>query len=101
MSDDTLPGLSVPEGKAGPTQDAVAKAIEAAQLDDRDKGAGALALACARAVDLAHYRRDPYAVAAAARELRETLARLKLDPTAREGADAGKVEEWLAGLGAS
>ena len=101
MSDDTLPGLTVPEGRAGYCQAQVAAAIEAAQLDDRDKGAGALAIACARAVDLAHGRRDPYAVAAAARELRETLTRLRMDPVSREGNDAGQVQSWLDQLGAT
>lgn len=100
-ADDALPGLGeAGQGRAGYLQSAVAKAIEAAQLDDRDKGMGALAEACARAVDLAHYRRDPYAVAAAARELRETLTRLRMDPVSREGADAGQVEQWLQSLDA-
>lgn len=99
-ADEALPGLTVPEGRAGFTQAAVARSIKAAQLDDRDEGAGALALACARAVDLAHGRQDPYAVASAARELRETLQRLKLDPVSREGADAGGVEAWLKELAA-
>lgn len=98
MSDDALPGLSVPAGRPGHTQEQVQKAIKAAALDDRDLGMAALAEACARAVDLAHGRRDPYAVAAAARELRETLMRLKLDPVAREGNDAGGVEKWLQEL---
>lgn len=97
-ADEPLAGLEVAQGKAGHTQLRVQSAIAAAQLDDRDAGMAALAEACARAVDLAHYRRDPYAVASAARELRETLIRLKLDPVSREGADAGNVEKWLAAL---
>lgn len=101
--DDALPGLDNGQqlaGKAGPLQSAVQTAIDAAALDDRDKGMGALAVACARAVDLAHYRRDPYAVASAARELRETLVRLRMDPASRMGQDAGGVEKWLQELGA-
>lgn len=103
MSDDAIPGLgdAGAGGKAGPLQAAIARSVAAAQLDDRDEGAGALAVACARAVDLAHYRRDPYAVAAAARELREQLIRLRLDPQARLGADAGGVEKWLEQLQAT
>lgn len=98
-ADDALP-VDVPAQPVGRVQTAVEKAIVAAQLDDRDAGAGALAVACGRAVDLALGRRDPYAVASVARELRETLTRLKLDPVAREGNDAGNVEAWLAGLDA-
>lgn len=101
MNDETLPGLTVPAGQAGHTQAAVQRAIAAAQLDDRDGGMAALAEACARAVDLGHGRRDPYAVASAARELRETLMRLKLDPVSREGNDAGGVEAWLKTLEAT
>lgn len=103
--EDALPGLEDAEnvGSAGrprgATERAVRDALKAASLDDRDKGAGELAAQCARAVDLSIGRRDPYAVAATARELRETLTRLKLDPVAREGADAGEVQSWLEQLG--
>jgi hypothetical protein len=37
-------------------------------------------------------------VAAAARELREQLARLQLDPAARAGGPSGDVEAFLAEL---
>lgn len=97
-ADDQLPGLAVPEQPAAALQTAVAAAVKAASLDDRDAGMAALAVSCARAVDLAHGRRDPYAVATAARELRETLIRLRLDPASRMGADAGSVEGFLASL---
>lgn len=100
-SDEQLPGLGDDSQLAGPTGHLVAvvrEAITAAQLDDRDKGMGELAVSCARAVELAQGRRDPYAVAAAARELRETLTRLRMDPASRQGNDAGNVEAWLAGL---
>lgn len=102
--DTTLPGLDTAGagGRAGAVRTAVVAAVEAAQLDDRDQGTGALAIACAAAVDLAlTTRRDPYAVASAARELRETLTRLRMDPVSREGNDAGDVQSWLDKLGAS
>lgn len=101
--DAALPGLDSAEqlqGRPGYLQAEVTKAVAAAALDERDAGMGALAVACARAVDLAHYRRDPYAVASAARELRETLVRLRMDPASRMGQDAGGVEKWLESLGA-
>lgn len=97
-ADEQLDGLEVPASRAGPTQTAVTQAIEAAALDERDKGMGSLAIACARAVDLAQYRRDPFAIAAAARELRETLVKLRMDPQTRFGADAGQAPEWLTAL---
>lgn len=100
-ADEQLAGLTVPEQPAGSTLQRVRDALAEAQLDTRDGGAAALAEACARAVDLAHGRRDPYAVATCARELRETLTALRMTPAAREGADAGNVESWLAQLDAS
>lgn len=99
-ADETLPGVDVPKHPAGKLETAVRAAVESAQLDDRDKGTGELATSCARAVDLAHGRRDPYAVAAAARELRETLVALRMTPASRLGNDAGQIEQWLTGLGA-
>lgn len=97
-SDEPIAGLDVPTGTAGYAQTAVTRAIEAALLDDRDKGTGALAIACARAVDLAQARRDPYAIAGAARELRETLTALRMTPASRDGADAGGAAAWLESL---
>lgn len=101
MSDEAIPGLAVDSGPVGIVQRAIRQAVDAAQLDDRDQGMAAAAEAAARAVDLAHGRRDPYAVAAAVRELRETLIRLRLDPVSRDGQDAGDVEKWLSGLDAT
>lgn len=98
MSDEQIAGLEVAERRAGPTQSAVTRAVEAASLEGRDEGMSALAVACARAVDLAQYRKDPFAIAAAARELRETLVRLRMDPASRFGADAGEVATWLEQL---
>lgn len=83
-----------------PMADAIKAAVESAQLDDRDKGMAQLAIECGYAVDVAQRRRDPYAVAAAARELRETLIRLQLDPTSRgEGNRGDSFDEWLRGIG--
>lgn len=76
---------------------AVAASVEAAQLDDRDKGLAALAVETARAVDVASRRLDPYGVAAAARELRETLIRLRLDPVSRDGGGASDELTQLLG----
>lgn len=102
MSDqDELPGLTVAQPRAGYLQAAVTAAVEAADLDDRDQGMGALAAALARAVDRSHMRNDPYAVATTGRELRETLVRLRMDPQSRHGQDAGQVEAWLKGLQAT
>lgn len=99
-ADEQLP-VDVPAQPQGKVERAVRAALAAAALDERDQGAGELAAGCARAVDLALGRRDPYAVASVARELRETLTRLRLDPVAREGGDAGELGAWLAGLGAA
>lgn len=100
MSDDALFGVDqVPGDRIGPTEAAVRRALAGAQLDDRDHGAAELAAQCARAVDVAqNVRRDPYGVAAAGRELREQLIRLRLDPAARLGNDAGELTGWLAKL---
>lgn len=76
----------------------VLKAVEAAHLDDRDAGMAALAVECGAAVDVAQRRLDPFAVAAAARELRETLIRLKLDPVSRDGG-GDDLDELLRQLG--
>ncbi len=76
---------------------AITAGVAAGHLDDQlDQGAAALAVSLARAVDLG--ARDPYAVAAAGRELSALLARLKLDPESREdtGGPAGEVEAWLS-----
>lgn len=100
-ADDQLPGLEVPESSAGRVERTVRAALTAAALDTRDHGAGELAAGLARAVDLALNRRDPYAVAQAGRELRETLTRLRMDPVAREGNDAGALQTFLDGLSAA
>jgi hypothetical protein len=73
-------------------------AADAGLLGEVDAAAGALAAGCARAVDVGLTRNDPYAVAAAARELRETLVRLKLDPTSRDGGDGDEFGALLREL---
>ena len=97
--DAQLPGLTVDPGPLGTVGQAVQRSVAAAALDDRDEGAGALAVSLARAVDAGHRRGDPYAVATAGRELREQLQRLRLDPVSRLGNDAGGVTAFLASLG--
>lgn len=87
--------------RVGRVEQLVAGAVTAAELDPRDLGAAALAVELARAVDVASTKRDPYGVAAAARELRECLSRLRLDPTARGDGLAGQAADFLAGLGAT
>lgn len=78
---------------------AIDAAVEADVLDPAlDQGAAALAVSLARAVDLG--ARDPYAVAAAGRELSALLARLRLDPESRDpergaGGVAGEAARWL------
>lgn len=85
-------------GPAAMVEGAVRRSLRAAAdaglVGELDAAAGALAAGCARAVDHGLKRHDPYAVAAAARELRETLVRLKLDPLSRDGGeddDFGKL----------
>lgn len=97
-ADEQLDGLELPEAKARATEAAVRASVAAAQLEDRDRGAGELAIQQARAVDLGMTRRDPYAVAAAGRELSAQLQRLRLDPVSRLGNDAGDVATWLEAL---
>lgn len=84
-----LSGLD--DGPAFMVEQAVRRSLRAAAdanlVGELDAAAGALAAGCARAIDFGLKRRDPYAVAAAARELRETLVRLKLDPASRDTGD--------------
>jgi len=100
MSDDALFSTDdVPQGQVGATERAVRAACKAAALDERDRGAAELAAQLARAVDVgSRVRRDPYAVAAAGRELAAVLQRLRLDPTARAGNDASDIETFLQSL---
>lgn len=89
---------------AGRVERMVAMAVDAAvEADilrpDLDQGAVALAVALARAVDRGAH--DPFAVAAAGRELSALLARLRLDPESRETPTDGAgfdADGWLARL---
>lgn len=95
-----LPGLEDPavgHGPAGRVEDAVAASVDAANLPALDRGAGALAVGLARAVDVGLARRDPFAVAQAAGPLREQLMRLRLDPTSRQESADG-FAAWLDSL---
>ena len=86
-------------GKVRRVEQATLDAVEAAGLDDVDKAGAALAVELARAVDVASGRKDPYGVATAARELRETLTRLRLDPASRESSGTHGDLSWLDALG--
>lgn len=88
-TDGTPPLFAEPSQPTGRMQQAVLDVLDDAKgqglLDDLDAALAQLAVEAARAVDFANGSGDPYAFSQPARELRETLARLKLDPTAREG----------------
>lgn len=93
-----LPGLEdTGQGPAGRVQAAVTESVAAANLGPLDRGAGALAIELARAVDTGSRRRDPFAVAQAAGPLRDQLIRLKLDPAARQDS-AHDFAAWLDSL---
>jgi hypothetical protein len=95
-----LPGLEDPtigKGRSGRVEAAVRESVEAAKLPALDRGAAALAVELARAVDLGSIRHDPYAVAQAAGPLREQLMRLRLDPAARQDA-THDFDAWLESL---
>lgn len=88
----------------GRVEQAVTGTIDQARaddlLEDLDAGIAQLAIAAAQAVDLALGARDPYAFSQPARELRETLARLKLDPIARgTGPGRDPFDAFLEDLG--
>ena len=91
---DQPPAASLPSGAQGPVERAVRASIASASLSPLDAGAAELAAAQARAVDAALAGKpNPYAVAAAGRELSTQLARLNLDPASRS-ATPGADEEW-------
>ena len=86
-SDDQPALIAGPRRRKRRVELATEKAIRAAGLEATDAAAAALAKTLARAVDDASEskdgRADPYGIAAAARELREVLGRLQLDPASR------------------
>lgn len=65
---------------------ATAQAKQDGDLVDTDAAMVGLAVAMGDAVDHALRRRDPFAAAAAGRELRETLLALRLSPLSRDDA---------------
>jgi len=88
--------------RKGRVELAVDKAVRAAQADKAigtlDAGLVALARTLAASLDGAAGADDRWVTARLAGELRETLARLRLDPTAR-GAHRGELAGFLADLG--
>ena len=88
--------------RKGRVELAVDRAVAAAQRDKAigavDAGIVALARTLARSLDGAAGADDRWVTARLAGELRETLARLRLDPTSR-GAGRGELAGFLADLG--
>lgn len=78
---------------------AVAASLEAAGLEPVDQALAILAVELGTAADVAATRHDVYGVAAVARELRETLVRLGMDPVSRAGAGSEELRELLNQLG--
>ena len=93
--------FALPAGRRGRVERAVNAAVTRARRDGTlgsvDDGLIALARATARAVDLAEGARDLWALARVAGELRETLTRLRLDPTSR-GANRDSLTDFLRSL---
>lgn len=102
---DLFDGELVGRGTPGRTENwvrgAIAVAEERGLLGELDKGLAGLAVELAAACDMGRRRYDPYAVAAAGRELREVLSRLKLDPSARTTGERDAFSELVEKLGAT
>jgi hypothetical protein len=98
-SDEAL--FALPAGRRGRVESAVNKAVRRASLDKQltevDVALVTLARAQARAVDVAEAGRDVWALARVGGELRETLTRLRLDPTSR-GGPRDSLADFLAQL---
>lgn len=94
--DDAL--FALPGGRRGRVESAVNAAVRTAraagQLGELDQALIVLARSQGRAVDLAEAARDVWAHARAGGELRETLRRLRLDPTSR-GANRDALADFL------
>jgi len=92
----------MPAGRRGRVERAVDESVRRAraqnQISDLDQALVTLARAQARAVDVAENARDVWALARAGGELRETLIRLRLDPTSR-GVTRDGLADFLAALG--
>jgi hypothetical protein len=97
--DDAL--FALPAGRRGRVESAVNKSVRRAwqdeALNELDAGLVTLARAQGRAVDVAEAARDVWALSRASGELRETLIRLRLDPTSR-GASGDSLASFLAEL---
>jgi hypothetical protein len=98
---DQPPLFATKTPRKGRVEQAVDRAVRAAQADKAigalDAGLVALARTLARSLDGAAGADDRWVTARLAGELRETLARLRLDPTAR-GAHRGELAGFLADL---
>lgn len=99
--DDPAPFAGKPGAVVEATRGSVAAALDLGMVDAKlDAALGVLAVEVARAVDVAARRSDPYGVTTAARELRSILARLGLDPAARQDANNDNgLADLLADLG--
>jgi hypothetical protein len=88
--------------RAGRVERAVNDAVRRARADELisslDDAMVTLARAQARAVDVAEAARDVWALARAGGELRETLIRLRLDPTSRGVVTRDGMAEFLADI---
>lgn len=97
--DDAL--FALPARRKGRVEAALDKAIVAARaaggLTDVDAAVLTLARAQARGVDAAETDRNVWALAAIGRELRETLSRMRMDPTSR-GGNRDELVAFLADL---
>jgi predicted RNA-binding Zn ribbon-like protein len=101
-SEDPPPLFVLPDPRAGRHERSVNQAIRRGQRDQvidahLDGGLASLARGLARAADVAEQAKNPWAMAAVARELRETLTRLRLDPASR-GADRDAWDDFLAAI---
>jgi hypothetical protein len=96
------PLFALPAARRGRVERSVDDAVRAGRADNRigslDGALVALARAQARAVDVAENARDVWALARIGGELRETLVRLRLDPTSR-GVNRDSLAEFLTALG--
>jgi hypothetical protein len=99
---DTQALFDVPTGRKGRVERAVDAAIVIARHDgvlaEVDCAALTLARAQARGVDVAEAGQDVWALARIGAELRETLQRLRLDPTSR-GGQTDDLRDFLGALG--
>jgi hypothetical protein len=94
--------FELPAGRRGRVESAVNAAVRAARAEstigELDAGLVTLARAQARAVDLAEAAREVWALARIGGELRESLIRLRLDPTSRGVGRDSSVADFLASI---